>query len=383
MKRHKILMSTPTELSDRTMGAMARQVMARTDPEFLALYRQTTEKLQRIMHTRRDVVIMHGEAILGLEAALFCLMEEGTKCLVLISGSFGDGNLDWVHMYGGQPVEVRVPYNAAIDPADVERALRENPDIKLMFVVHCETLSGTLNPVRELCTLASQYGVVSVVDSVTGVGSVEARVDEWHMDVCCAGSQKCFNAPPGLALLSVSDAAWEMMRKKKRPVRWSYMSLLDWKESWLDKGVFPYTPSMTDVYGLSAALDQVLEEGLDDVLARHSYSARVCRAGMRGMGLELWPASDAIAAASATVARVPEGIDGPALARRMDEGYGVIAQTGPKALRDQPLVGLSHMGRSADPMRIVVGLAALEKSLSDLGFGNRLGSGVGAALEAM
>jgi pyridoxamine--pyruvate transaminase len=101
------------------------------------------------------------------------------------------------------------------------------------------------------------------------------------------------------------------------------------------------------------------------------------------MGLELWPASEAIAAASATVARVPEGIDALALTRRMDEEYGVIAQTGPKALRDQPLVGLSHMGRSADPMRIVVGLAALEKSLSDLGFGNRLGSGVGAALEAM
>jgi pyridoxamine--pyruvate transaminase len=383
MNRPKILMSTPTELSDRTMAAMARQVMARTDPELLALYRQTTDKLQQIMHTRNDVVLLHGEAILGLEAALFCLMEEGDKCLVLISGSFGDGFLDWVQMYGGVPLPLKVPYNAAIDPADVEQALRQHPDTKLLFVVFCETLSGTLNPAGEICSLASRFGVVSVVDAVTAVGSVEARVDDWHMDVCCAGSQKCFNAPPGLSLLSVSDAAWERMRKKKSPVRWSYLSLLDWKESWLEKGVFPYTPSMTDVYGLSAALDQVLEEGLDEVLARHGHAARVCRAGMRGMGLALWPVSDAIAAASATVARVPEGIDGPSLLRRMEEGYGVIAQAGPRSLRDQQLIGLSHMGRSADPMRIIVGLAALEKSLVDLGYPLKLGSGVGSALEAM
>jgi len=99
--------------------------------------------------------------------------------------------------------------------------------------------------------------------------------------------------------------------------------------------------------------------------------------------LALWPVSDAIAAASATVARVPVGIDGPSLLRRMEEGYGVIAQAGPRSLRDQQLIGLSHMGRSADPMRIIVGLAALEKSLVDLGYPLKLGSGVGTALEAM
>jgi len=379
----KFLMSTPAELTDRTMAAMARQVMSPNDPDFQALYRHTTEKLQQVFRTRNDVVILHGEAILGLEAALVCLMEEGDKCLTLISGSFGDGFLDWVQLYGGEPVVVRVPYNAAIDPADVEKALRQHPDIKLLFVVFCETLSGTLNPAGDLCSLASQYGVVSVIDAVTAVGSVETRVDDWHMDVCCVGSQKCFSAPPGLSLLSVSEAAWELMRKKKRPIRWSYLSLLDWKESWIDKGRFPYTPSVTDVYGLSSALDQVLEEGPDQAIARHSHAARVCRAGMRGMGLELWPTSEAIAAASATVAQVPEGIEGVALLGRMFEQYGVIASAGPPSLQDHQLIGIAHMGRSANPMRVIVGLAALEKSLADLGYPIRLGSGVGAALEAM
>ena len=156
---HKFLMSTPSELSHRTRSAMTRQVMSDKDPDFIAFYQQTTEKLKQIFCTQNDVIIMHGEAILGLEAGLVCLMEPADKCLVLVSGSFGDGFLDWVRMHGGQPIEVRVPYNAAIDPSDVESALKQHPDIKLMFVIHCETLSGTLNPVKEICTLAKQHGL--------------------------------------------------------------------------------------------------------------------------------------------------------------------------------------------------------------------------------
>lgn len=378
----KFLMATPVELTDRTRGAMARQVMSGDDPDFLALYRRTTDGLKQILRTQNDVIIMHGEAILGLEAALVGLMEEGEKCLVLVSGSFGQGFVDWVRFFGGQPVDIAVPYNEAIDPADVEAALKQHPDIRLMFMVHCETLSGTLNPAREICTLARQHGVISVVDAVTSVGSIDVRVDEWGMDVCIVGSQKCFAAPPGLSLLSVSEAAWNKMERKQKPVRYSYLSMLDWKERWIDGGRFPYTPSISDVYGLSEALDQVLEEGLEQVYARHGSAARVCREGIKGMGLELWPACEEIAAASATVARLPEGVSGQELRRNMRDKLGVTVSPGFKQMQDQ-LIGVAHMGRAANPMNVVVALAALAKSLDDLGHPVTLGSGVGAALAAI
>jgi pyridoxamine--pyruvate transaminase len=378
----KFLLATPSELSDGTRSAMTRQVMSDDDPEFVALYQKTTDDLKRILQTQNDVIIMHGEAILGLEAALIGLMEEGEKCLVLVSGSFGDGFVDWVRFFGGQPVEVRVSYNEAIDPADVEAALKQHPDIKLMFMVHCETLSGTLNPARDICTLTRQHGVVSVVDAVTSVGSVETPVDEAGIDVCIVGSQKCFGAPPGLSLLSVSDAAWDKMRAKSKPVRYSYLSMLDWKERWLDGGRFPYTPSISDVYGLSAALDQLLAEGLERVIARHQAAARVCRQGFKGAGLELWPASEEIAATSVTVARLPEGVPGTELRNHMQETYGVSVIPGFAKMKDQ-LLGVAHMGRTANPMSVVVALAALERSLADLGCASDLGTGVAAALKAI
>jgi pyridoxamine--pyruvate transaminase len=378
-KTHKFLMSTPSELSHRTRSAMTRQVMSDKDPDFIAFYQQTTEKLKQIFCTQNDVIIMHGEAILGLEAGLVCLMEPGDKCLVLVSGSFGDGFLDWVRMHGGQPIEVRVPYNAAIDPSDVESALKQHPDIKLMFVIHCETLSGTLNPVKEICILAKQHGVVSVVDAVTSVGSVETLVDDWNLDICILGTQKCLAAPPGLSLLSVSEDAWAMMRSKKHPIRYSYLSMLDWRERWLEQGCFPYTPSVSDVYALNAALDQVLEEGLKNVIARHGNAARICRAGMQGAGLEIWPLSEDIAAASITVAKLPDGIDGQAFRNNLFEKYGVIVSPGFEKMKDQ-LIGVAHMGRTANPMFIVVAVAAIEKSLSDLGHPIKLGNATGAAL---
>jgi pyridoxamine--pyruvate transaminase len=378
----RFLMSTPAELSGRTRGALTRQVTSADDPTFLALYHRTTETLKQILQTQNDIIILHGEAILGLEAALVGLMEDGEKCLVLVSGSFGDGFVDWVRFFGGQPVEVRVPYDSAVDPHVVEATLEEHPDIRLMFMVHCETLSGTLNPVQDICTMAKQRGVVSVVDAVTSVGSVETRVDEWGMDVCIVGSQKCFAAPPGLSLLSVSEAAWQKMREKRQPVRYSYLSLLDWKERWLEGGQFPYTPSISDVYGLSEALEQVMEEGLERVLARHGSAAKACREGIKGMGLKLWPASEEIAAASVTVAELPEEVDGEKLRQHMREEYGITVSAGFRKMKDQ-LVGVAHMGRTANPMPVVVALAALEKSLSDLGYQVELGRGVGAALRAI
>ncbi len=381
-KAHFTLSAGPVEATDRTLRAMSQPIYYHYDPQFAVVFDDTLAKLKAVFQTRQDVIIMQGEALLGLEAAAACCFQEGDTVLNLVSGVYGAGYQGYIDMYGAKSVEVRVPYNAAIDPDDVERALRAHPEVRFLTVVHCETPSGTLNPVREICTIAKRYGVLTIVDAVSSMGTLDIRPDEWGFDICVVGPQKAFSAPPGLALISVSDAAWEVMRRRKNPVRFSYLSMLDWKEQWLEKRRFPYTVFTSDVVALNEALAQILEEGLENVFARHARAARACREGVKALGLQLWPASEDIASPCCTALIPPAGVDEQALRRRMYEGYGVLISGGVGDTAGK-LVRIGHMGKAADPMYVTVGLAALERALHDLGHPVRFGSGVGAALAAL
>jgi pyridoxamine--pyruvate transaminase len=372
----------PVEATDRTLRAMSRPIFYHYDPQFAVVFDDTLSKLKAVFQTQQDVIIMQGEAILGLEAAAACCFQEGDTVLNLVSGPYGAGYQGYIERYGARSIEVRVPYNAAIDPDDVERALRAHPEVRFLSVVHSETPSGTLNPVREICTIAKKHGVLTIVDAVSSMGTLDIRPDEWGFDICVVGPQKGFSAPPGLALISVSDEAWEVMRRRKSPLRHTYLSMLDWKEKWLDDRRFPHTVLTSDVVALNEALEQMLEEGLENVFARHARAARACREGVKGLGLRLWPASEDIASPCCTALVPPEGIDEASLRQRMYEGYGVLISGGVGDTAGR-LVRIGHMGKTADPMYVVVALAALERALHDLGHPVRFGSGVGAALAAL
>src|SRR5206468_4296908 len=178
--------------------------------------------------------------------------------------------------------------------------LDEHSGIGLVAVVHCETPSGTLNPVEEIGPIAKERGALVLVDCVSSFGGIPIWPDEWKLDVCVAGPQKCLAGPPGMSLMSVSEAAWAAIRDNPAAPRASFLSMLDWKEQWIDGDKFPFTPSVVDVHGVEAACDDLLEEGLEASIERHERCAAACRAGVRGMGLELWPRSEEIAAACVT-----------------------------------------------------------------------------------
>jgi pyridoxamine--pyruvate transaminase len=204
------------------------------------------------------------------------------------------------------------------------------------------------------------------------------QVDDWQLDICVAGAQKCIGGPPGLTLMSVSDRAWERIRANPAAPRASYLSMLDWKEQWLEGDKFPFTPSVSDVNGVEAALDELLEEGLESSISRHARTAAACRAGVRAMGLELWPRSDEIAAACVTAIAVPEGLTDVQVRAHCRERYGVMLSSGQGAGN---LVRIGHMAGSARSLHPVVGLAALGQTLSDLGVRVSIGDGLEAALE--
>jgi pyridoxamine--pyruvate transaminase len=378
------LTAGPTAATPRTLQALGQPIIFDYDPVFLEKFRRLEGKVGELMRSSEDIVLMQGEAVLGLEAAARALTRPGLKALNLVSGVYAAWFGDWLREYGADVVEVRVPYDEGVEAADVLRALEENPDVELVAVVQSETPSGIHNPVAEIAPAVHESGALLLVDAVSAVGCEEVLVDEWGIDVCVVGPQKCLAGPPGLSLMSISSAAWEAMQRNPNAPRGSFLSLLDWKEHWVesDKTKFLYTPSVVDVNGVDSAVDQVLEEGLESCIARHQAAARAVRAGVKAMGLELWPRREEYAAGCVTAVRVPEGVSRAGTLQHIRERYGVMLSGGYGELADK-LFRIGHMGPAADSLNPVVGVSALGRGLKDLGVDVQIGAGVEAALEAI
>lgn len=371
------LSAGPVAASPRVLAALGSPIVYHYDPAFLARFRATEQKLQQVLRTRNDILLMQGEAILGLEAAARGLVRPGAQVLNLVQGVFGKGMGYWLKDFGAELHELEVPYNDAVDPAAVEAYLDANPGIELVTIVHSETPSGTFCDVAAIGPIAREHDALTLVDCVSSLGGMRLDTDDWQLDVCVAGAQKCLGGPPGMTLMSVSELAWERIAANPAAPRASYLSMLDWKEQWLEGDKFPFTPSVVDLYGVEAAADELLEEGLDASIERHRRAATACRAGVRALGLELWPRADEIAADCVTAIAVPDGLTDTQVRAHCRERYGVMLSAGQGAGN---LVRIGHMATSARGLYPAIGLAALGQTLLDLGARVDVGAAVETTL---
>jgi len=378
------LTAGPTMASPRVQAALGSQILFDYDPVFLDRFRQTEMLLARVFQTSNDVVLMQGEAVLGLEAAARGLVRAGMRCLNLVSGVYASWFGDWLREYGAEVHEVRVPYDEALDPVAVAHALDERGDIELVCLVHSETPSGVENPLAEIGPLAHAHGALLLADVVSSLGGSELLVDDWHVDIAVAGPQKCLAGPPGMSLISVSQRAWTAIEANPAAPRGSFLSLLDWKDRWIEGGriAFPYTPSVADVGGVQAALQEVLDEGLETTIAFHRRAARACRAGVTALGLELWPRSESYAANCVTAVRVPAGVAVPEILSHVRERYGVMLSGGYGELKER-LIRLGHMGPASRSLYPLVAVSALGRGLLDLGVSVDIGAAAQAVLETL
>ena len=370
----------PALASDRVRAAQGLQSGSHEDPAFVARFRHLGDLVGQVLRTRNDIVVMQGEAVLGLEAALAATIRPGMTVINVASGPYGKGMGWWAEQMGARVVEVETGFREVPTAEMVGAALAANPEAELLCVVHVETPCGTVAPIAEIGRLARAAGVVSLVDAVASVGGLDVRTDEWGLDIVVTAPEKCLNGPTGLSLLSVSAAAWELIAKNPGAPRASYRSMLDWKEKWLDGGAFPYTPSIADVQGTIAACEAFLDEGFDAVFARHAASGAAARAGVRAMGLELWPLRESDTADTLTAIKLPAGVTEEALVTHIRERYGVQI-SGSEGAWD--LVRIGHIGETARSLHPVVGLAALGQGLRDLGVAVDVGAGLEAALAAL
>ena len=370
----------PTAVYPQVLAALGKPVIHHYDPTFLECFRRTEAKVGQVFGTGNEIILQQGECLLGLEAAARSLVRPGMPVLNLVSGIYGHLMGLWLESFGAQVHELSVPYDEVVDPDEVGAYLDAHPEIELLTVVHCETPSGTLHDCSRIGPIARAHGVLTLVDAASSFAGMPLDLDAWQLDVCVAAPQKCLGAQPGISLVAVSPQAWAAIERNPLAPRDSYLSLLDWRDRWHGKGQFPYTPSVSDVYGVEAACDLFLEEGREAVYARHESAARVCRAGVVAMGLRLWPAREAIMSASVTAIAVPDGLDQAAVCDHVRARYGVMISDSEGAGN---LVRIGHMGPTASAFHPVVGLAALGRSLADLGAGVRIGDGLDAALAVL
>ncbi|NLP45482.1 MAG: alanine--glyoxylate aminotransferase family protein [Epulopiscium sp.] len=357
-----IMTPGPTQIHEDVRRAMSKNI---TNPDldlnFYEYYKETCEKIKELLHTQGEVLILSGEGILGLEAACASLIEPGDRVLCIDNGIFGKGFGDFAKIYGGEVVYFSEDDRHPVDVDQLRAFLENDHDFKVATVVHCETPSGLTNPVDQICPLLKEYGMITIVDSVSAIGGEPLEVDQWQIDIVLGGSQKCLSASPGLTFLSISSDAWKAILNRKIPIASFYCNLGIWKD-WYKEKWFPYTPPINDIYGLRCAVERILEQ--KDTLERHKKIGEAVRKAMVEAGLELYPSSGF--SNTVTTVKIPKGISFQQLNNTMLQEHHIMIAGAFDYLKDK-VFRIGHMGENCYEEKLYKTLKALDQTLKKYG----------------
>jgi aspartate aminotransferase-like enzyme len=325
------------------------------ETEFMELYNTTESNLKMILGTKNRVVIQSGEGMLALWSALKSCLHPGDRVLAIATGVFGDGIGDMALSIGADVKKICLPYNETVsNMSEIESVIVQFKP-KMITVVHCETPSGTLNPIAELGQLKKQYKIpLLYVDAVASAGGAPVLSDDWNIDLCLGGSQKCLSSLPNMAFLSVSETAWDIIHNVNYT---GYDALKPFFNAQAEH-YFPYTPNWHGVAGLNAGAELLLGEGLTSSYARHERVAEFCRNKIINMGLSLFPASDAIPSPTVTAVNVPDGVDWQEFNIQLRQ-HGLVVG-GSYGSMTGKVFRLGHMGTQADMELVIQALNVIE-----------------------
>ncbi len=359
---YKMMTPGPTMVAENVR--MARSVETGNpdlDQEFYDFYKETCELYSELLHTENESLILSGEGILGLEAAVASITEAGDRVLVLDNGVFGKGFADFVSIYGGEPVLYTTDYKKEIEADPLREFLEKDSDFKYATVVHCDTPSGMLNDISVICPLLKEYGILTVVDSVSGMFGNEVNVDASRIDILCGGSQKAISCPIGLTLVTISEEAKRMMENRKTRIASFYANLLVFKNYYENKW-FPYTMPVSDIYGLRQALENIKDD--KDILKRHERIAVKTREALLRAGLHLYAQNGY--SNTVTVFTIPGGATAGDILKLMREEHDIMLAGSFDVLAGE-VIRIGHMGYNCTEENMRETLAALNVVLEKLG----------------
>lgn len=369
----RLMIPGPVEADDDVLAAIGQQTLPHYGPQWMALFNETTDLLKRLFVTDGDVLMIPGPGTAGLDAAISSLIPRGQGVAVLNNGFFGLRFAEIVEKNGLKPYQITADWGQPLTPdavrdqlkSHLRRAAIDGAPIRALALCHHETSTGILNPLQEIAGVAHEFDLPVIVDAVASFGGVPIAVDDWGIDVCISVPNKCLGVPPGVALVSVSERAWDMAEANPDQHGW-YLDLRTWRwyiDNWGDWHPYPTTLPTNNIVAVHAGLKKVFETGVDAYYDSFQAAAEGTRQGLAKYGFTLYP-EPAYAAPLISALKVPAGVDDADLRRYLLEEHGLMISGGLVDLKGQ-IIRVGHMGKGRDVAVVEKLIAAVETYMTE------------------
>ncbi len=377
MKRNLLLTPGPTQVPPQLCATLGKPIIHHRTPQFQHNIKQVVEGLKEVFQTKNDIYILTSSGSGAMEAAVVNLLSPGDTAIAVDAGKFGERWVELCQTYKVNTVVHKVQWGKVPTADEIKKLLTANPQTKAVFVTLAETSTGVTPDIKAIGDVVKNTPAVLVVDAVSGLAVQEIKTDEWHCDVVVSGSHKGLMLPPGLAFVSASPKAIDLINKSTTP-RY-YLDLKACKKA-MESTDTPFTPAIGVLIALVDSLEMIKKEGLQNMFARYIHLAKATRAGCQAIGLTLFPDPNC-ATNVLTAVNVPAGIDGEKLTKTMRDTYGITFAGGQDQIKGK-VIRMAHMG-ALDEYDILTGLACLEKVLHQMGHKFELGAALAAAQKVL
>ncbi len=373
-KKNLIMLPGPTNVPDRVTRAMTKPIIGHKGQEFRDLHKSILDNLRYVFQTENDVFVLTSSSTGGVYCAIGNIVSPNDKVVIPVFGVFSERMRDKIVSCGGKAVELPLEWGEVPTADQIVRMVEKEKDAKAIAIVYNETSTGvTVRDLPKIGRIAKDNNLILVVDAVSVLGGDSLPVDEWGVDICAVGSQKCLACPPGLAMVSVSERAWEVVEKTAtRPYYFDLVQMRDF----MAKTETPFTPALPLFYALDEALKMVREEGLEKRFKRHLTCAKAFYRALETLKLKPFP-NEKVRSNTVIAVNVPAGVDDDELRKIMKEKHGVVVAGGQEKLK-KLIVRIGCMGIISENETIRT-IGALEDALSALGRPVKVGTGVEAA----
>ena len=379
----RILMGPgPSTVSQRVLRALGSPTLGHLDPRYIEIMDETCVKLRKVFQTQNQLTFpVSATGMAGMECVVTNLMEPGDEAIVCVNGVFGSRMVDVMERAGVTVHKLEIEWGRVFTPEQVGEALDRHPGAKALGIVHAETSTGARQPLDSVADIVHDAGGLLLVDCVTSLGGCPIEIDAWGIDAAYSGTQKCLSCPPGLAPVTFSDRAVEVIDKRTHKVASWYLDITMVRNYWSDKSrAYHHTAPINMNYGLHEALRIVLEEGFDARHARHLSNHLALRAGLEALGVD-YAVAEEHRLPMLNAVRIPDGVDDKAVRGQLLNQFGIEIGGGLGPLAGKTWrIGL--MGEASTPRNVLLFLAALEGCLKAQGHATSPGAGVAAANEA-
>lgn len=371
LNRYRLMTPGPTPVPEVTREVLGREVKHHRTEEFRTIFRTCQDKLREIFCTRNEIAILTGSGTAAMEACVVNAVSRGEKALILYSGKFAERWADLCEVFDIQTILYSVPWGESFQPEKVREYLVNNPEIKAVYATLSETSTGVGHNIQEIGRVVADFPALFVVDGISGVGGMECRTDEWHLDLLAVGSQKALMTPPGLSFVAVSEKAWTQINQIKAPC--FYLDLKAYRKA-AETCDTPYTPPRSLFAALAESLNILCQFGVENMWHRTAVMSAATQAGVRALGLTVFPKHPCEVL---TLCLMPDNLDVKMFLKRLERDYGVKIAGAQGELKGRG-IRIAHMGM-IDPLDVLGCLSAMELVLYQMGYPVTLGSALSAA----